>query len=163
MASSAVARRSSAGRDDAALAPAALPSNTQQAAAESPASPQPSVWPPGQSELYGVDDIASIPACIRAAVIGFRPTPTCTPLLLPRNHRSITFKYGMRVNCVFRGAPVVGGGLCMASDACRRKCTFLQLHGGKRQTQQSTCLTHIKFTQRKRYFRQHASGAVKKR
>ncbi|KAF4134543.1 hypothetical protein GN958_ATG14751 [Phytophthora infestans] len=104
----------------AAVLPPAGSTVTQQIAAE----PQHSAWPPERSKLYGVDDIAKIPACIRSAVLEFRPTPTCTPLPLPRNHRSITFKYGARVNYFFRGTPVVGW-LCMASDACRRKCTFL--------------------------------------
>jgi hypothetical protein len=91
---------------------------------------QSSVWPPDPSALYDTDDIATIPACVRTAVLGFRQTPTCTPLALPGSHRSITFKYGVRVTFQFNGTPVLGW-LCMASDACRRKCTFLQLHGGK--------------------------------
>ncbi|KAF4148243.1 hypothetical protein GN958_ATG02567 [Phytophthora infestans] len=107
------AHRSSEGSAVAILAPTGS-TDTQQTADE----PQHSAWPPEQSELYGVDDIAKIPACIRSAVLEFRPTPTSTT----SNHRSITFKYGARVNYVFRGTPVVEW-LCMASDACRRKCS----------------------------------------
>ncbi|KAL3659670.1 hypothetical protein V7S43_015345 [Phytophthora oleae] len=95
-----------------------------------PVAVQAFVWSPDPLALYDANDIAHIPACVRSAVLGFKQTPTCIPEPLPRSHRSIIFKYGVRVTFVLNRTPVLGW-LCMASDACRRKCTFLQLHGGK--------------------------------
>lgn len=144
------AHRSSEESAVAILAPTGS-TDTQQTADE----PQHSAWPPEQSELYGVDDIAKIPACIRSAVLEFRPTPTSTT----SNHRSITFKYGARVNYVFRGTPVVEW-LCMASDACRRKCSCTEVN-----IKPNEAFIHnpSNLLSKKRYFRLHVSAVVRKR